>query len=89
MTPEQRLARGDRAKRILEDELYIEAFDIVKNFWMGKIERSQMGEDALREKAWMMMALLKQLRGVLEYALSDGKVVIHMADVERKRKNAK
>jgi hypothetical protein len=88
MTPEQRLARGDRAKRILEDELYIESFDIVKKFWMVKIEDSKLGDDALREKAWMMMALLKQLRGTLEYALNDGKVVIHLADVERK-KNAR
>lgn len=85
MTREQEAARGDRARRILEDELYQESFATVRAHLMRKWEDSKPEQAAEREALFMQMKLLDKLKATLTYCLETGKVAIFKLEVEKKR----
>lgn len=85
MTPtpvEDRIARGEEARSILESPIFIEAFesaekDIVSQ-WMGSPARDSEG----REKLWVYLAMLRKVRAHMERAIETG----DMARIEIERK---
>ena len=80
------LARADRAKRLLEDELFIEAFDAVdsalRQGWAAT--RGDQSED--RERLWLMLKLLERVRGHVSAVVHGGKLAgVRLAEIEKRR----
>lgn len=73
-TLEQRLHAGSRAKEVLENEAFIEAFEAIEKEvieqWTNSPARDQDG----REKLWSYLHLLKKVRTHLVSTLETGKL---------------
>lgn len=74
MTLEQRLHAGSRAKEVLENEAFIEAFEAIEKEvieqWTNSPARDQDG----REKLWSYLHLLRKVRAHLVSTLETGKL---------------
>lgn len=72
MELEQKVARGARAKEILNDDVYIETFELVKqginDLWANSPARDSEG----REKAYLMLGMLNKLQSVLLTTMETG-----------------
>lgn len=89
MTPQQEVERGERARRILEDELYINAFSVVKDYLMRKWSATDLQDVATREQLFLQVGLLDKLKSTLEFYLQNGKVAYFGIEQEKRRKNVK
>ena len=73
-TLEQRLHAGSRAKEVLENEAFIDAFEAIEKEvieqWTNSPARDQDG----REKLWSYLHLLKKVRTHLTSTLETGKL---------------
>ena len=73
-TLEQRLHAGSRAKEVLENEAFVEAFEAIEKEvieqWTNSPARDQEG----REKLWSYLHLLKKVRTHLTSTLETGKL---------------
>jgi hypothetical protein len=85
VTREQEAARGDRARRILDDELYQETFATVREHLTRKMLATTLANREEREQYFLQLNLLDKLRSVLEYAMQTGKVAVFKLEVEKKR----
>ena len=76
MTPEQAIYRANRAKEVLENETYIEAFALIEQElteqWKSSPARDQDG----REKLWLMQWSLAKLKVTLESTMDSGKLAV-------------
>jgi hypothetical protein len=74
MTPEQEIYLSNRAKEVLENEAYLNAFEAIKEEltlqWKTSPARDQEG----REKIWLMQSLLNKLKLCLEATMEGGKL---------------
>lgn len=74
MTLEDEVRRGERARRLLEDPLLVEAFDAVeagiRSAWAGTGE----AEERERERLWLMLRLLGRVRGHIVGAMETGRL---------------
>ena len=81
LTPEQRRERGERAKRLLEDPLLIEAFQAVEmkaiNDWLAATDVET------REDCWRGARVVKGVRDHLASYLSDA--TLAEAQIEREK----
>lgn len=66
--------RANNAKRILDDELYQEAFNALRDEILGRWEHSLANEDSTRETLWLSLQLLERLRRHLESVITTGKL---------------
>ena len=73
--------REAKAKRILHDPLYIEAFDIIKEDLMNRWNASGSIELEARESIWLAMRLLDKIQGHLKSIIETG----HMAKIMDKQ----
>ena len=73
--------REEKAKRILQDPLYIEAFDIIKEDLMNRWNASGSIELEARESIWLAMRLLDKIQGHLKSIIETG----HMAEIMSKQ----
>ena len=87
MSPEERRARGERAERLMNDELMVEAFAGVeaayKDAWAG----SRPDETQKREGLYYAMGALQRIRDHLGIVIADGKLAA--ADLEKEQENGK
>lgn len=74
MEIEEKIARGFRAKEILEDEIYLETFELVKKELLTTWENSPVRDAEGREKLYMMLGLLNKLQSVLQTTMDTGKI---------------
>lgn len=85
MSLSKQVERGNHAKRLLDDPLLQEAFQIVEQAiheqWANSPLRDVEGQMALR----VMLNHLRDLKSVLEVALADGKAAVE----ELNRMNSK
>lgn len=74
MTPEKEVQRGHQAQAILEDALYIEAFETVRaeieHQWRNSPARDAEG----REKLWLSSKILDRLEQHLRSVMDSGKM---------------
>lgn len=74
MSLEERLYAGNRAKEVLENEAFIEAFEAIEKEvieqWTNSPARDQEG----REKLWSYLHLLRKVRTQLTSTLESGKL---------------
>jgi|TARA_R110000744_G_scaffold98675_1_gene190838 phosphomevalonate kinase len=73
--------REEKAKRILQDPLYIESFDIMKEDLMNRWNSSGSIELEARESIWLAMRLLDKIQGHLKSIIETG----HMAKIMDKQ----
>ena len=73
--------REQNAKRLLEDPLFKEAFDVLKKDLMGRWEISGSTEVEARESIWLAMRLLDRLEGHITSIVETG----HMNEVLEKQ----
>lgn len=87
MTPEQEIYRANRAKEVLENEAYTEAFTLIKQEIRDQWDTSPARDIKGREALWMMSRLLDRVRTTLEHTMQSGKV--RAKDLEHRTKMEK
>lgn len=76
------IQRGHRAKNILEDELYKESFETVRNQLVLQLESSGMGDKELHNRITIALQVLKQIQHTLTDVMQTGEI----AEIELKEK---
>lgn len=71
---EVNLARGDRAKILLEDELLNEMLKKIEDDCFNQIRTSKMVETEVREKAYSLMTAIELLKRNLRSVYDTGKM---------------
>jgi len=66
--------RGHQAKAILNDPIFVEAFELVEKVYMDGWRNSSLDEKDKRERAWTAVALLSDLRAAISTAARDGTI---------------
>ena len=68
------LARGDRAKLLLEDELLIEMLTKIEDDCYREIRSSKLMEGPIREQAYLLLTTIDILRSKLRSVMDTGKM---------------
>jgi hypothetical protein len=79
------LARGDRAKLLLEDELLNEMLKRVEDDCFREIRTSKLMEGPLREQAYLLLTSIDILKAKLRSVMDTGK----MAEVALARRRGR
>ena len=66
--------REAHAKRLLEDELFIEAFDVLRKDLMDRWNASGSLEVEARESIWLAMRLLDKIHGHITSIVETGRM---------------
>jgi hypothetical protein len=82
-TLEQRIYDANRAKEVLENEAYIQAFSDIENEIIEKWKTTPARDAEGREKLWMYLAMLKKFKSQLDSTLQTGKLA--QLEVEHKQ----
>ena len=69
---EKEIERGNQAKAILDSEIFRESFDSVREDYMDSWEQSSIDDSAKREKIWMMVAHLDDVKSHIVSVLQTG-----------------
>ncbi len=85
MTPEEETRRGEAARRLLADPLLREAFAAVEEHLRSTWLATTDDEAQERERLWMMLRLLRRVRGHLEAVLEHGRLARHEIDAVAER----
>ena len=89
MTPEETVARGHSAQRLLADPLLTEGFELVRLAILSKIEEAPIRDRDGVHELKLMLKLLRDVRGNFEHAVQTGKLVefrIQQEQQEKKRR---
>jgi hypothetical protein len=84
MTPEQALERGARAEKLLADPMFAEALDTVREQILKNIEAAPIRDHEGVHELRLMLKLLRGVRGHIEQAVRDGKVIVHRLEEKRR-----
>jgi hypothetical protein len=68
------LARGDRAKLLLEDELLNELLKRIEDDCYREIRNSKLMENPVREQAYLLLTTVDILRAKLRSVMDTGKM---------------
>jgi hypothetical protein len=68
------LARGDRAKLLLEDELLNEMLKRIEDDCYREIRSSKLMENPIREQAYLLLTTVDILRAKLRSVMDTGKM---------------
>lgn len=68
------LARGDRAKLLLEDELLNEMLTKIEDDCYREIRSSKLMEGSVREQAYLLLTTIDILRAKLRSVMDTGKM---------------
>ena len=82
MTPDEETLRGNQARTLLQDKLYIEAWDTVEQRLMSLLRRVDIDPDKERRVLYALKGLA-QARGYVENVMASGKMAA--AQIERDR----
>jgi hypothetical protein len=74
VTPEQEARRGDQAKRILEDEIYREAYDTIRKEIFDQWQSSPARDAEGREKLWLTLKILDRVNTHFVSVMESGKL---------------
>ena len=66
--------REEEAKRLLENDLFQEAFETLRTALMTRWENSSSNETEAREQIWLGLQLLQRVRRHLESILETGQM---------------
>jgi ribosome-binding ATPase YchF (GTP1/OBG family) len=74
MTDHQLAQRGEEAKRLIENELLVEAFKTLEQEYTQAWKQTKASDEAGREKLWMAINQLQMLMSHLSSVIQTGKV---------------
>lgn len=83
MTLEQRIYNGDRAREVLENEAFLQAFTDIEQEVITQWTESPARDQEGREKLWTYLMLLKKLKAQITTTLETGKLA--KLDLEHKK----
>ena len=66
--------RAERAKEVLEHDLFIEAFDTLENELKSRWQNSSSNEADARESCWRALQLLYQVKRHIESIVTTGRL---------------
>ena len=70
----EEIDRGNKAKVILSDPLFQEAFDQLRELYMNAWEQTTIKDSNTRERLWMMIANLGDVKAHLKTVLETGQM---------------
>jgi hypothetical protein len=82
-TLEQRLYLGDRAKEVIENEVFVDAFTQIQNEVIEQWTNSPARDAEGRERLWTYLQMLKRLQAQLQQTMESGQLA--RIDLEHKR----
>lgn len=74
MTVDELIMRGEEAKRLLENPLLIEAFEVIENEVNELWKTSPSADAEGREKLYLSLRLLGRLKAQIQSVVETGKV---------------
>jgi hypothetical protein len=74
MTIEQDISKGGRAREVLESEVYLEAFETIKQEIMTTWSQSPSRDSEGREKLFLMLGMLNKVQSTLQTVMETGKI---------------
>jgi hypothetical protein len=74
MTPEEELQRGENARRILDDPLFIEAVETIRKEIEEQWQKSPARDTEGRERLYLAHKMLDKIEGHLQTVLASGKL---------------
>lgn len=74
MTPEEELQRGENARRILEDPLFIEAVETIRAEIAAKWQGSPARDTEGRERLYLSRKMLDKIEGHLQSVMASGRL---------------
>jgi hypothetical protein len=77
MTLEERMYRGDKAREIIENDVYRDAFEQIRQELINAWEISPARDAEGREKIYLMLGLLGKVERALTATMEDGKIAKH------------
>lgn len=83
MTPQEELQRGRIAQSLLENEIYREAIDAVRNGIIGQWESCPIRDHEGQHELKLMLKLLNDLQSNIKTVLDTGKLV--KVQIEREK----
>lgn len=88
MTSEETIERANRAEKLVNDPLLNEAFETLRMKILTNIEEAPIRDKAGVHECRLMLKVLASVRGHLEQAVRDGKVVLHRLEERKKFEKA-
>ena len=89
----ERIYNGDRAREVLENEVFIAAFDDIEAEILSQWKSSPARDEAGREKLWMLLSLTQKLKATIVQSLETGKLakleLEHQRSISARLKDAK
>jgi hypothetical protein len=82
-TLEQRLYLGDRAKEVIENEVFVDAFTQIQNEVIEQWTNSPARDAEGRERLWTYLQMLKRLQAQLQQTMESGQLA--KIELEHKR----
>lgn len=83
MTLEERIYSGNRAREILENEVFAQAMADIKQEVINQWQQSPARDSEAREKLWMMLKLAEKLEACIKTTLDTG--TLASLEVDHKR----
>lgn len=74
MSPEEEISRAERARQLLDDELFKESVSAVRNALISGIERSAITDATLREKLGQQLIALSGVLSILVTHMETGRL---------------
>jgi hypothetical protein len=81
----ERLARGERAKALLRDEILTDAFTYLDEQFLQAWRQTPVNDTDARERLYYMSQALASVKGYIEGVVSDGKLAQATLDELSKR----
>lgn len=74
MTDNEKVQRGEEAKRLLESQLLNEAFETLEQEYTQAWKQTKASDEAARETLWMAINQLSKVKSQLHSVIQTGKV---------------
>ena len=76
------IERGVHAEKILKDQVFIDAWEKVRQAYLTQIENSPSRDTEGREYLFKKLQALRDARAVLEQVMQNGKLALHLREEE-------
>lgn len=85
MTTSEELRRGEQARQLLQNELYVDSIEQVKQAIIDKWQQAPLRDREGHHELKLMLKLLGELTGYIQTTMETGKMAQIQLDSERKQ----
>jgi hypothetical protein len=79
----ERMERGSKAKEVLENEIYLESYETLKQEITKQWQNSPARDVEGRHQLYLMIGLTDKLRGIMQQVMETGTLAAH--ELQHKR----